>query len=309
MDEKKPVIRRAGQLAAQQRAIVPKPPKLADEISLATQLKEYTEAVGLPIQATPAIAKAYKVRQSLMALVEQQANLPIEDRRSLITSAGGRLLNDKSLATVDKFCINNAIPYNLVAWIENGPYPLTDARYYHVVMDPRGLKNIIFRESKLQIDGPSPIAIYDCRIEFWDDSYVDWETGACSLSEIRANPTIHGMVTRAKTRAFNRAANRCIVFIGAVPPVDEGYSEAVPDSNSLLVQQQPTQVVVIQAPAPTETNGVPDSFGKLASEAYQRWSLTRAQIADIMGTSSSGLASMKREDIWNKLLERDQKTN
>ena len=301
MTTEKRIVRRAGQLANQQRA--PQMPKLEDEISLAGLLKQYTETVGLPIQATPAIAKAYKVKQSLMHLVEQQASLSQEERRSLVTIERGKVLTDKSLSVVDRFCVNNAIPYNLVAWIENGPYPLTDARYYHVVMDPRGLKNIEFREDHLDLAGSSPIAIYSCRISFWDDSYVDWETGACSLSEIRANPTIHGMITRAKTRAFNRAANRCIVFIGAVPPQEEGFVADVPDSNSLLVQAAPapTQVVVVQPPI--ADGAVPNSWPQIFNTAYQLWTIDRPTVAEIMGVSVTSLTNLNKADVWNKLQE------
>lgn len=292
-------IVRAGQAAKQDKALVPKMPKLEDEITLAAMLKQYTETVGLPIQATPAIAKAYKVRQSLMHLVEQQSGLPQEERRSLVTIERGKVLTDKSLSVVDRFCVNNAIPYNLVAWIENGPYPLTDARYYHVVMDPRGLKNIEFREDKLDLSGSSPIAIYSCRISFWDESYIDWETGACSLSEIRANPTIHGMITRAKTRAFNRAANRCIVFIGAVPPQEEGF--VADDTSSLLAQTPPSQVVIVQPP--TESGSVPNSWPQIFNTAYQRWGIDRPRVAEIMGVTNTTLMNLNKADVWAKLEE------
>lgn len=298
MPEERRIAKRAGALA--KTSNTPRIPDIKDQIALASQLKEFTEMIGLPSQAIPAIYKAYNVRRSLMSLVEQQSNLPLEERRSLVTIERNKLLTDKSMAIVDKFAVNNAVPYNLIAWIENGPYPLTDARYYHVVMDPRGLKNIIFREDHLQLDGSSPYAMYSCRIEFWDGSYVDWETGVCSLSEVRSNPTLHGMVTRAKTRAFNRAANRCIVFIGAVPPAEEGYSAEVVDSNS-FIQSTP----IVQTVQPIEpTDGTrPNSYGQLFTWAAQRWGIGRAKIAEIVGVKPDTLQMVNRDEVWDKLLE------
>ena len=295
MTTERRVAKRAGQLAKPTN--IARIPDIKEQIALASQLKEFTEMIGLPSQAIPSIYKAYNVRRSLMALVEAQSNLPLEERRSLVTIERNKLLTDKSMAVVDNFAISNAVPYNLIAWIENGPYPLTDARYYHVVMDPRGLKNIIFREDKLVIDGPSQLAMYSCKIEFWDTSYVDWETGACNMSEVKVNPSVHAMVTRAKTRAFNRAANRCIVFIGAVPPVDEGYSADVVDSNSFIQQQpQPAQ----QQPSPPQGNK-PNTYGQLFTWAYQKWQLTLDMIADIVGVKPESLQMVNRDEVWEKL--------
>jgi hypothetical protein len=248
------------------------------------QVREMADMFGLPSGAIPTLYQAYETRLKVQGLINRQRRLPASERKALVKTRRGTALSDAALKQVDSYVLSNLVPYNMLAWLEGSPYPLTEARYLHLVMDPRGLKEIVYTEKALTLE-PTPHAVYECSIRFWNGTVVEGESGACSGEELRDlnRPAhLHHVVAQAKTRAFNRAAGRAIVYIGASGEEDGYLDGSLPPAG----------------PAPSGQAREPRNVGEVLSIALQRWRLTRKDLAEKLGYDP---LSRSAEELWRDL--------
>lgn len=263
------------------------------QIGLAQAAREYVLALGLPAESTSAILQAYVTRREVAKKTHRQAGLPPSQRKLLVRTNRGGVLSDQALKQVDDFVIDNGIPYDTLAYGPQGPIPLTTARQLKLSVDPRGCREPIFEIVDSKLSGPDAYVVVRCSLSFWDGSSVTGEVGACSWDELMKSfrpgsgmiePSIHIMLTRAHTRAFNRASSRAAPFIGASGAEDD-LSEV---SQGTVLQSVP---IVVKPPR---------TMGDVISRAMQTYQLSLAEISDIVGYNflTEGKTS---ERVWNDL--------